>query len=245
MADEKVYHVELLDLIKQDAGLGFEEMSGQDFGAPFLQILQGQSPQVMEGNPLYVEGARPGLIINTQSQNAFKEVTVIPVRYTFKVVEWKQRTAGGGFVKSYSRGEEPADIVVDALTGRLSRQSNGNNLVQTSYHLVMVKEENWDKAIIPMFSTQLKKSRRWNSVMASYRIDETKTAPMFSHYFKLSTAQEKNSLGAWYGWVINPAGPVEDVSLYSSAKEAFEKNVNFLPERLIAQINGGHDKEAF
>lgn len=237
MADTK----DIKDLMLNDAGRGFEDMSGQDFGAPFLQILQGQSPQLQEGNPAYVEDARAGLIINTQSQAVHKEITVIPVRYTFKTVEWKQRQAGGGFVASYSRGEEPTDVVVDALTGRMSRESNGNNLVQTSYHLVMVKEEQWDKAIIPMFSTQLKKSRRWNSVMASYRLTDVLTAPMFSHYFRLSTALEKNSLGAWYGWVINPAGELDDAGLFLRAKDAFEKNVNFLPERLIAQINGGHE----
>lgn len=235
---------DLKQLMTADAGLGFEDMQGQDFGAPFLMICQAQSPQLQADNPAYIESARPGMIMNTQSQNAFKEVTVIPVRYTFKSVEWKQRTAGGGFVASYSRGQEPEDIQTDVATGRLFRKSNGNAIVQTSYHLVMVMQENWDKAIIPMSSTQLKRARRWNSIMAGYRMANGQTAPMFSHYFQLSTTRESNNLGAWYGWKIDPAGELDNVELYNSAKHAFETQINFLPERLIAQINGGNgDKD--
>lgn len=234
---------DLKDLMKADAGAGFEGMDGQDFGAPFLMICQSQSPQLQSDNQQYIEEARPGMIMNTQTQHVFKEITVIPVRYTFRYVEWKQRTAGGGFVASYARTQEPHDITTDALTGKLSR-ANGNSIVQTSYHLVMVKEENWDKAIIPMSSTQLKKARRWNTVMLGYHMDGGEAAPIFSHYFKLTTVRESNSMGAWYGWKIDPAGEIDDLDLYTTARAAFQTQVNFLPERLIAQVNGGNgDKD--
>lgn len=231
---------DIKDLMKQDAGLGFEDMTARDFGAPFLQICQGQSPQLMSDNQSYIEAARPGMIINTQSQMVHKEITVIVVRYTRRLVEWLPRSSGGGFVASYVNGQEPDDRTVDVATGKLTRK-NGNSLVETAYYLAMVKEENWDKAIIPMFSTQLKKARRWNSVIGSYRVTATTTAPIFSHYFKLSTVRESNNLGSWYGWKIDPAGEVDDVGLYNAAKNAYETQINFLPERLIAQINGGHD----
>jgi len=239
---------EIKDLMVQDAGAGLEHMDAQDFSAPFLMICQGQSPQVQEGNPLYIPEARPGLIMNVQSNHVFKEVTVLPIRYVFKNVEWKPRESGGGFVASYSRGEEPGDIQIEQLTGRLYRKSNGNNIVQTGYHLVMVKEEGWEKVIINMYSTQLKKARRWNSIMAGYRIEGTdKPAPMFSHFFKLSTARETNSKGTWYGWVIEPAGVIEDVALYNQAKYAYEHNANFLPERIALQIGqeNGNEKTPF
>jgi hypothetical protein len=228
---------------KNEAGMGIPE-DGQDFGVPFLQICQTGNPQLIEGHQLYIPDLRAGLIFDTMTNRVFKEVTILPIRYTFRTVEWKPRDKGGGFVKSYARGEEPTDTISDQVTGRFYRV-NGNNLVQTMYHLVMIKEEEWDKVIISMSSTQLKKARRWNSTMASYRIEGSgNIAPIFSHYFKLSTVREQNNFGTWFGWKIDPAGVIEDEQLYTVAKATYQQMENFLPERLIAQIgNGNGDKD--
>lgn len=228
--------------MKQYAGAGFEDMQGQDFGVPFLYICQANSPQLLAGNQLYIEAARPGKIFNTQTGAVYSDITIIVINYTFRYVEWKPREAGGGWVASYRRTEEPKDITIDPATNRQYRP-NGNVIVQTSYYFTMVKEDKWNKAIVPMYSTQLKHSRRLNTMMIGKTMDDGKIAPIFSYFYHLSTTQEKNNKGVWYGWKIDPAGEVNDISLFNMAAEAHDKQVNFLPERLIAQINGGDDKD--
>ena len=59
-----------------DAGLGAENADTASFALPFLQILQGLSPKIES-----VDGAKPGLFINTITDELFKECLVIPCYY--------------------------------------------------------------------------------------------------------------------------------------------------------------------
>ena len=59
-----------------DAGRGMEEADKDSYAIPFLAILQGLSPQIES-----VEGARPGMICNTITNELFKECLVIPCYY--------------------------------------------------------------------------------------------------------------------------------------------------------------------
>lgn len=231
------------DLMLQDAGTGFEDFEAADFIAPFLMILQTGSPQLKEDHQLYVPDAKPGRIINTQSNRVYKEVHVIPCRYKFRYTEWKPRGSGGGFVGSFDRGSEPKDLQADQLTGLLSR-TNGNQIQSTGYYLALLMEEGNERVIIPMYSTQLKKSRQWNSRMMSLKLgpDES-VAPMFSHIWKLSTVAESNNKGSWYGWKIDPVSQVIDVNLYLLAKKTNVDFVNFLPERLLASMKPTSEEE--
>lgn len=223
------------DLMARDAGTGFEDMAPTDLVAPFLLIVQPMSPSLKEDNELYNPEAKPGRIINIQSGKVYKECHVIPVRYAFRNVERKSQNAGRGFVGSYGRNDSPNDLTVNPLTG-LTERANGNVLYQTGYYLCMLAEENYDYVIIPMASTQLKKSKRWNTLMMSQKIEGQEDAikPMFSTKYKLSTVSESNAKGTWYGWNIQPDGEVTDTALYQQAKTMAVSMVNFLPERVIA-----------
>jgi hypothetical protein len=73
-----------------------------------------------------------------------------------------------------------------------------------------------------MKSTQLKKSRKWNSMMASRQMQGKNgpfTPPRFSHIYQLKTIQEENSKGSWHGWEMSLEGPITDMALYSRAKQ--------------------------
>ena len=72
-----------------------------------------------------------------------------------------------------------------------------------------------------MKSTQLKKSRKWNSMMASRSMQGQNgpfTPPRFSHIYHLKTVSEENSKGSWHGWEMSCEGVIEDGALYSRAK---------------------------
>ena len=79
-----------------------------------------------------------------------------------------------------------------------------------------------------MKSTQLKISRKWNSMMAGIRLKGKNglfTPASFSHIYQLKTTQQSNDKGTWFGWEVSKIGAVQDNSLYQQAKE-FADNIS-------------------
>ena len=120
-------------------------------------------------------------------------------------VEWVSREAGGGFVKQHPdegilkqcvRNEKNLDVL-----------PNGNHIVPTAYHFVLVvgKDGKLDRAVISMTRTQNKKSRRWMSQMMALQIKTPKgmiRPPMYSHSYEIGTALETKDQWSWYGFTI-------------------------------------------
>ena len=91
--------------------------------------------------------------------------------------------------------------------------------------IVLNDDGSAETALIAMKSTQLKKSRKWNSMMASRQMQGKNgpfTPPRFSHIYHLKTISEENSKGSWHGWEMGLEGPITDAALYSRAKQFAE-----------------------
>ncbi len=118
---------------------------------------------------------------------------------------------------------------------------NGNQLGETANHFVLTHpvddEINTERALIVMTSTQLKKNRRWNSLIAGIKLQTAAgamyTPARFSHKYKLSSTLEKNEKGSWYGWNIELVGPITNPQLYATGKDfartAFTNQQGHLP----------------
>jgi hypothetical protein len=107
---------------------------------------------------------------------------------------------------------------------------NGNYIENTANHYVMVIDSAGvpSPALIVMKSTQLKKSRKWNSMMQSVKMQGANgmfTPPMYSQMYRLSTVGESNDKGKWFGWEIERIGQVDKDDVYLSAK-AFSTQVS-------------------
>ena len=79
-----------------------------------------------------------------------------------------------------------------------------------------------EPALITMKSTQLKKSRKWNSMMQSVKMPGKSglfTPPMYSQMYLLTTTAESNDKGKWFGWEVARTGPVESSPVYAAAKK--------------------------
>jgi len=209
---------------EDDAHQGFEGMNQEDFALPFLRLLTATSPEVGE-----VDGAMPGMVYNTvtgQLYDGKKGMLVVPCAYVRQYIEWAPRGSGSGApVAIY-----PATSDILSRTHRETGDSrdyleNGNYIENTANHYVMVLDENGapSPALIVMKSTQLKKSRKWNSMQMSVKLQSSQgglyTPPMFSQIYRLTTQQESNDKGKWYGWEIERVGSVEDMGVYRAAKE--------------------------
>ena len=212
-----------------EAGAGFENVTQDDLGIPFLKILQKLSPEVDETSSVYIDDAKAGMIINSASKEIYggsgEPVQFVPCGYQKVYVEWTPRESGGGFVKTHG------SIAILEQTTRNDRfqdvLENGNLIVTTAYMFGIVITDDGEpvKAVISFTSTQLKKARQWLSSMRSIKIDGKDgkfTPPMYSHKYNLSSVPESNDSGNWYGWKIENAGLLEpgDADLLGMARES-------------------------
>ena len=207
---------------EEDAQSGFNNMTQEDFALPFLKLLTSTSPEIGE-----MEGAMPGMVLNSVTNELYdgkKGLLVIPTAYVRQYIEWAPRGSGSG-----------APIAIHTATSDILTHThrepgdnkdyldNGNYVENTANHYVMVLGDDGipNPALIVMRSTQLKKSRKWNSMMMSTKLmgkNGPYTPPMYSQIYRLPTQAESNDKGKWYGWEIERVGSVEDQNIYAAAK---------------------------
>ena len=209
------------NLFEADANKGAQNISQEDLALPFLKILGQLSPEVNKRDGKYVEGAEPGKIINTVTNELFDDIDVIPCHYKRQYIEWQDRgTSSGAPVAIH---EADSDIVSTTTRdkGYKDRLPNGNYLENTANHFVLLCGKNPQTALLSMKSTQLKVSRKWNSMMMGIKMQGKNglfTPPTYSHIYNLKTVQMSNDKGTWFGWDVSKKGPVEKEDLYGMAK---------------------------
>jgi len=219
----------LASMYEQDVGAGFENADRDSYSIPFIAILQSGSPQVKKSDGAYIKGAEEGFLFNSVSQeivNGETGLLVIPCYFTRRFVEWVPReAAGGGGLAGEHLASDPTVTNCQRDAKNQLVLANGNNLVDTRTHYVLVVDKAtglFTPALISMSSTQVKKSRQWMTRMESIKFKNAGgqlfTPPMFSHMYHLTTVPEQNDQGSWYGWKIETAGAVEDAALYGAAK---------------------------
>lgn len=213
----------------------------KDLIIPRITILQSNSPQVKKSDKeKFVQGAEEGHIFHTVTQNYWdgeKGVLVVPVSYRLAYLEWKDRKknpTGGGFVRDHGTNPSILDEAEQADDFR-HILPNGNVVVPTAEYFVFLLDGRGDfePVVLSMASSQLKKSRRWNTVMNELKVavdgGRVVNPPMFYKSYKLTTVPEQNDQGAWMGWKIDPADDVtvlkRGVEIYNAAKE-FRRQVN-------------------
>ena len=219
------------NIFEDDAAKGLGAIGQEDLALPFLKILGQLSPEVNKRDGKYVEGAEPGMIYNSVSGELYdgvKGIDVIPCFYKLEYIEWKDRGEGlGAPVAIY---DSSSDIMSKTKpdANYKDRLPNGNYIEKTASHFVIVSGDSPSTALISMKSTQLKISRKWNSMMSGIKMNGKNgmfTPASFSHIYKLKTTQMSNDKGTWFGWEVSKNGPVTDQSLYGQAK-SFSENIS-------------------
>lgn len=225
---------------------GLENARPEDFGVPFLILVQKGSPEFDKTHAKYaekhIEGVQPGDVVNTSSRQILaaenESLEVIPVYYVKQYVEWKPRTQGGGMVTVHSdatilaqckRNEKGQDIL-----------PNGNNVVTTAYfHVLASNGGEWAPAVIGLSSTQLKSARQWLNLISGNKRNG-RVLPMFSCTYLLSTRIESNTKGSWYGWNVERGSIIEDAEL---ATRAIEANTS-ASTQIVRAIGAGGDDDS-
>jgi len=238
---EKEENLPAISMFEEDAGAGLEGADKSSYAIPFLVMLQGLSPQCET-----IDEAKPGLILNTITNEVSKVVRVIPCAYQRRFIRWTPRSQGGGFKGEYN----PVDVETGSVEGMklingyyLMDVPDGVNafdkdgrplydhLADTRMHYVLYETEAgaWHPALISLSSTQIKRSKRWVSRIQGLEIQgqggKLFNPPSFSHIYTIGAVKEKNQKGEWWSFDIELDCPVAEVGVYAAAK-AFNKAVN-------------------
>ena len=231
ISDKKNTDMAVPSAFLEDAGSGLENIGAEDVTIPRLKILQALSPEVNKHDGKYVDGACSGDIINTVSSTLYNDdnpLVVLPVAYKRLFLEWTPRESGGGLVAQH---DDP-NILSKTTRNKTGQDEleNGNYIQTSATHFVLAigKDGDFDTAMISMAGTQLKRSRTWNSMMASVKMksgDKVFTPPSFSHKYSLGCVQESNDRGSWFGWGISALGQVSEseMAFYEAAKTFAEQ----------------------
>ena len=214
-------------LYEGDAHAGFENVNATSLALPILKLLQNGSGEAQKRNQNYVEGAEPGMFLNTVTKKTYdgaNGIEVIPCHYKLGYQEWADFGTGSG------RPENIFDANSDILSKTKNemgkdRLDNGNYILTVGQHYVLILDGNsTENALISMSSSQGKVSRKWNSMMMSITLDGKNgpyTPPSFSHKYRLTSVLNSGKGNQWYGFNVIKVGPVEEPSLYERAKKFY------------------------
>lgn len=217
----------LEQMMMEDAGAGLTGMGANDFAIPFITILQKGSPQASRANAKYIKGAEAGMIMNTVTQDVYdgeEGILYVPCGYKKSMVEWTPRDSGGGLVGHHNENDPFLKKCTRNERGQLIAPETGNVIVDTAYHfgLLLHGAELPEWAIISMYSTQLKKSRMWNTTMRRIMKKGPNgffNPPSFSHVYRMTTLGETKDTYDWFGWKIVIEGALENLDIYKMARE--------------------------
>ena len=216
-------------LFEADARKGFENVDSESVALPILKLLQNGSAEAQRKHANYVEGADPGMFFNTVTRKIYdgeKGIHVIPCHYRLEYQEWADFGTGSGRPENIFPGN--SDILSKTTKDAMGkdRLPNGNYIQKTAQHFVIISDgKSAETALISMYSSQAKISRKWNSMMMSITIDGKDgpfTPPPFSHIYKLSSVKNTGKGNEWYGYNIQKVGEITDTSIYNRAKKFYE-----------------------
>tara|TARA_R100001126_G_scaffold102451_1_gene86660 strand:- start:6889 stop:7668 length:780 start_codon:yes stop_codon:yes gene_type:complete len=213
-----------VSMLEADAGVGVADMGQDDLALPFLKILSGLDPLLDE-----LDEAKRGDLYNTVSGQIYKGkdgVSVVPCAYQRRFIQWAPRGSGTGAPIAIF------DTEVDCPKVERSKDDNkdyvvggdGSYIEETHQHFVLIvgKDGSAETALIAMKSTALKKSRKWNSMIASATVHGKNgpfTPPRYGFVYRAKTVMEENSKGSWHNWELSRDKQIDDANLFRRAKE--------------------------
>ena len=212
-------------LFREDAEKGFENVRQESLALPILKLLQNSSGEAQKRNQNYVEGAEPGMLLNTVTKRLYNGdtgINVIPCYYKLEYQEWADFGTGSGRPEQIYADD--SDIISKTTKeGGKDRLSNGNYILTVHQNYVLiVGDDAVETALISMSSSQGKISRKWQSLQMSQTVTDdtgTFTPASFSHIYNLSSVLNTGKGNQWYGYAVKTVGPVTDPNLYQRAKD--------------------------
>jgi hypothetical protein len=245
-----------------DAGQGFENQDMSDRKLPIIELLQSNSPQVVQGKGKIWAGQ----FHNTVTGEIYEEVYFVPAITDHCWTEWVPRDDGGGF-----RGRHPKNskVVTDAIArnggraiGKLpvpqpadsktGKPEPTHELVESfEIYGILYEAKTGEMAgfgMIPFTSTKIKVYRAWNSAIGNFAptIGKKKFAPgevpIFAHKVKMTSESETKGTNTYMIPVLSPAEGGDELLRSLLPKN----NPRYIAaKRLHDDVLAGHAKAAY
>tara|TARA_R110002126_G_scaffold498_4_gene3254 strand:+ start:534 stop:1298 length:765 start_codon:yes stop_codon:yes gene_type:complete len=209
---------------EEHAGKGLENIDKDDLALPFLKLLQSGSYETKKKHAKYVDGAAAGMFYNTVTKKLYdgeKGINVIPCFYKMTYPEWAPFDRSEGRPVHPDRG--PEIMAQTTKNGTKDVLANGNEIIKTANHFVILVGDKPEKALMPLKTTQLKTSRGWNSLMDNEVIVQQGTgksipAPAFSRIYHVKSVENSGNF-TWHGMTVSLVKPVDNAEIFSMAVE--------------------------
>jgi hypothetical protein len=224
------------------AGVGMETVRPEDVSIPRYKILQDLSPETNKRKAQYIEGAEPGMILNTATKELSRTIDLIPCIYRRHHIEWLPER--GGFVADH--GED------DSLV-REARQDEKRNLILPNGNLI-VPTGTWYvlslplglQAIIPMSRTQLTPSRDWMTQATSEKLDRPDgagkyTPPLFYRGYTLGTVIRDKGDNSWFVWQVQKGPTIFELAEQYNQPDLMQQAVAFAQLVRAGEVKVGAD----
>lgn len=216
VATAKVGAVARPSFMKDDSSRGNESVTSKDMAIPRISIIQDLSPQHKKTKPEYIEGAEPRMLFNTATGTLYgHDILAVPVLFRVEWILWKDIDSGGGFLGSYSTEAEAA-----AAKSELPEDEQRNvEVVDTAQHFILIvgeDGESLEQAVISMSKSQMKVSRKWNTMITSAGGDR------FERIYKMEVVEDQNKQGQeYYNWKPTQLGYVTE-DMYKTAERMYD-----------------------
>lgn len=193
--------------LNPEGTLGNENVSNDAIKVPYLKLLHDISNETKKKHPAYVEGAEPGMLIDSVSNEVMDSVYLINLKYNDKYVVWKKREFGGGKVGEFATLQEAEDHLKQE---GLAPEQHDTQF--TGEHYCMRVEPQTGRMtpiIVSLARSGLNFNADWNTAIAKIGGDR------FSSVWEINSRVESGKKGDFYVMQAKNAG--------WAAKELYEK----------------------
>jgi hypothetical protein len=227
VAVKKTAEVPSTILYREDANKGFENVTEKSLKLPILKLLQNGSGEAQKRNQNYVEGAEPGMFLNTVTKKLYdgdKGIDVIPCYYDLEFQEWEE-FGSGGQGRPINIFPSDSDILEKTTKdGAKDRLPNGNYILTCHQTFAIITDGNGsaEKVLISMSSSQAKIAKQWMSMQKSKTMTDAEgsyTPSCYSYIYNLSTVLNSGKGNQWYGYSVKDVDLLKDQNIYNQAKE--------------------------
>lgn len=197
-------------------GKGSQNVTANDIAIPRIKLLQKINDEVDKSNGGYIEGAEPGMYLNTVTKQLSSALLCVNLHFDRKTVVWRKRKFGGGIWNSFDTEEQARVALQEA--GEIDAQYD---IVENPTHLVMLINTDGTPAgvaLLDMPSTKVKVSKLWNAQIMD---KEQEGHPRFGCVWKLGVVQEESANGAYENIKVDFITVAPD-NIFDAAQGAYD-----------------------
>ena len=201
-------------------GMGSENVTASDMAIPRLKLLQLTNPEILKGNPAFVEGAQAGMILNTVTNELYSAVNVVNLHFSRRTVAWHKRVSEGGTGEGIF-GQYDDEVEAKAAIEEAGKDPSKFDISENPTHLVMVLDDEGNPkgvALLDMPGTKIKVSKVWNSRIAE---QEQAGNPRFGCVWELDVTATSNAKGNYFNYSVDLLVAHAPKSIYDQAQASY------------------------